>query len=620
MQPRGHDTNTTNFDDDDQRQLGHLRPPPDEFSLSPASTSPTRSPLSPTIPSSSSAASATNARDSDGHGSPILDDHDETQTASTRSVLGSARNGNDNDNDNDSTHNDNSDECDDTQEVLMPLKRSHSLSLVSQCRGPTRSISSNSVRSMSPDSESAPAFPRKAVSPLRSEADDGSSIVPFSTLMASPPTSTCAPTVETYGSGLDAALERRPFCTMWNNGLDFMTPSSTEKEALQEILISLLDPVKPYTEFAFLGEPLTVEHGATGLQVYNRAKNRYPNVIPYEQTRVKLHAYDAIGSDYINASYIKDMSGNKAYIATQGPLPCTFPDFWRMTWETASFLIIMLTKEFEHATVKVDRYWPTPQEKSHEYGFMTVTLIGEEMFSKNSVIHRTFQITNSQHPGEIRTIEHYQYSGWPDHSVPSTTRHIRKLIQNISQHTDDTSNPTKRVRLASLPSCSSQVPSLPKPTIVHCSAGVGRTGTFCAIHISIEKLYHYIESNCTSLINHSPSPLPPTGESGEDWDIHLMKTSINVLRNMDMCNTVRSLRQQRPGMVQQQDQYSFGYCALQDEMVELGLIPDHLVAKLGQSRQLKKLPKPPTHRKAFGHSSPFTAPKTHTPSFTLHCS
>ncbi|KAH3746098.1 protein-tyrosine phosphatase 1 [Pelomyxa schiedti] len=386
------------------------------------------------------------------------------------------------------------------------------------------------------------------------------------------------------------------------------------KRLLEEELMELCNPVRPKQEFRSIQEEYTnicLADFPVALRDCNLSKNRYEAVIPYDQTRVILREDGNEGSDYINASYIKgEVEGSdRAYIATQGPLETTFPDFWRMAWETSCELIVMLTKESEHKAVKVDRYWPDAQITSRVYGLITVSLI-EEDCTDNSIIHRVFQLAHSEHPGQHRVVEQYQYQGWPDQSVPETTQDIRQLICNISH----TSPITKKPRLSSSPPSSpSQLPKLPKPTIVHCSAGIGRTGTFCAIHISIEKLYHYIVSNCITLVQ-PPAECPPLQastittpssptSSEEDREIQLLTASIGVLKQIDMYNIVRHLREQRPGMVQREAQYSFCYCAVQDEMVELGLLPDHLVSKLYKSREESGLPLPPCGRKVFGQQS-----------------
>ena len=122
---------------------------------------------------------------------------------------------------------------------------------------------------------------------------------------------------------------------------------------------------------------------------YNKAKNRYANVIAYDHSRVILHPIDGIpGSDYINANYLDGYRKQNAYIATQGPLPNTFADFWRMIWETNSATIVMMTKLEERNRLKCDQYWPS--RGTEIYGSIQVTLTDFIELASYSI--RTFTI------------------------------------------------------------------------------------------------------------------------------------------------------------------------------------------------------------------------------------
>lgn len=134
------------------------------------------------------------------------------------------------------------------------------------------------------------------------------------------------------------------------------------------------------------GQSFTWEH--SNLE-YNKIKNRYANVVAYDHSRVVLSKMEAIpGSDYVNANYCDGYRRPKAYIATQGPLPETFADFWRMVWEENSATIVMLTRLEERMRIKCDLYWPT--RGSHTYGHIVVSLKDTQELAHYTV--RTFTL------------------------------------------------------------------------------------------------------------------------------------------------------------------------------------------------------------------------------------
>eukprot|EP01137_Pigoraptor_chileana_P024184 Opistho-2@91696 len=234
----------------------------------------------------------------------------------------------------------------------------------------------------------------------------------------------------------------------------------------------------------------------------NKNKNRYANVLPFDHTRVKLTPIPGVeGSDYINGNFVDGYNKRNAYIATQGPVPDTFDDFWRMMWEQRSSVIAMVTNEDEKGRIKCHRYWPEPG--SATYGFLEVTLVNQE--TPEDFIIRTFSMKNLKN-GETRTIHHLQFTGWPDHGVPSSTR---TLLRFISKSRD-------------------VQPKEAGPIVVHCSAGVGRTGTFIAADVLLQR----------------------------------MQTENLV----DVFNFVNQLRRQRMYMVQTEDQYIFVYSTLADAL------------------------------------------------------
>lgn len=228
----------------------------------------------------------------------------------------------------------------------------------------------------------------------------------------------------------------------------------------------------------------------------NRSRNRYINIFAYDHSRVMVTPNEANGnSDYINANYINGYGREKAYIAAQGPLPTTFNSFWQMVWEQGSDVIVMVTNETERGRMKCHRYWPDATET---YGEIEVSKDSETTLKYH--IERVFTLkhapsgkqVSSMHgngailprfPGALsmalrfnplsthhdpalrcwthaqRTVTHFQYTQWPDHGAPNTTKEMLEFRETVRAKTNFDKG----------------------PVITHCSAGVGRTGTFVAI-------------------------------------------------------------------------------------------------------------------------------------------
>nr|XP_042912035.1 receptor-type tyrosine-protein phosphatase T [Parasteatoda tepidariorum] len=186
----------------------------------------------------------------------------------------------------------------------------------------------------------------------------------------------------------------------------------------------------------------------------NLKKNRYNSldVLPFDETRVVLENLpNDPYSDYINANYVNGEHSEKEYVAAQGPLPNTIDDFWRMIWQLNSTKIVMLTNLVEHGERKVEKYWP---EETDKYGNITVTLISQHEFLKIHHVVRTFSV-EKEGENTTRIIRHFHYTGWPDLSVPVDRLSVVALIQQTRKY-----KPDNKV-----------------PIVLHCSAGVGRTGT-----------------------------------------------------------------------------------------------------------------------------------------------
>ncbi|KAM4712055.1 receptor-type tyrosine-protein phosphatase O isoform 3-T3 [Anableps anableps] len=210
---------------------------------------------------------------------------------------------------------------------------------------------------------------------------------------------------------------------------------------------------------------LDLSHDAADLPV-NRPKNRYTNILPYDFSRVKLISmHNDEGADYINANYIPGYRHSKEYIATQGPLPETRNDFWKMVLQQKSPIIVMLTQCNERRRVKCDHYWPFTDEPVM-YSDISVEMLSEE--GSPEWIIRKFRLGYAD---ETLDVLHLNYTSWPDHGVPTVN-----AIESILQFVHIVRQQANRTK---------------DPIIVHCSAGVGRTGTF----IALDRLMQHIREH-----------------------------------------------------------------------------------------------------------------------------
>uniref|UniRef100_A0A3B1IUI9 Receptor-type tyrosine-protein phosphatase F n=1 Tax=Astyanax mexicanus TaxID=7994 RepID=A0A3B1IUI9_ASTMX len=243
------------------------------------------------------------------------------------------------------------------------------------------------------------------------------------------------------------------------------------------------------------GQQFTWEH--SNLEV-NKPKNRYANVIAYDHSRVILTPVDGVpGSDYINANYVDGYRKQNAYIGTQGPLPETLSDFWRMVWEQRTNTIVMMTKLEEKSRVKCDQYWPS--RGTETYGMIQVSMLDTVELATYSV--RTFALYKNG-SSEKREVRQFQFMAWPDHGVPEYPTPILAFL--------------RRVKACNPPDAG--------PMVVHCSAGVGRTGCFIVIDAMLERMKHE--------------------------------------KSVDIYGHVTCMRAQRNYMVQTEDQYVFIHEAL----------------------------------------------------------
>ncbi|NXY11627.1 PTPRV phosphatase, partial [Pteruthius melanotis] len=197
----------------------------------------------------------------------------------------------------------------------------------------------------------------------------------------------------------------------------------------------------------------------------NVSKNRYPHVLPYDHSRVKLSQLgEDPHSDYINANFMPGYTSQQEFIATQGPLKKTIEDFWRLVWEQNVCNIIMLTVCMENGRVLCDHYWPSDSAPV-SYGQVRVHLLTQSSSEEWTV--REFKLWHEGLRAE-RFVSHLHYTAWPDHGIPESTTSImtfRELVRERIQSTKDAG-----------------------PTLVHCSAGVGRTGTFIALDRLLQQM------------------------------------------------------------------------------------------------------------------------------------
>ncbi|KAK9836209.1 hypothetical protein WJX84_005936 [Apatococcus fuscideae] len=312
----------------------------------------------------------------------------------------------------------------------------------------------------------------------------------------------------------------------------------------------------------------------------NAAKNRYVNVLPFDRNRICL-AGTATG-DYINASLITGdpaeseslalsqsmgsprkissassqasspsssshqvgsssqqssalglstptqrpnspptsppkTSPSRAYIATQGPLPTTTADFWQMVQEQGTAVIVMLTRHIEDASVpKCASYYPAKVGDSQTFGNFTVAVQAAEDYGTD--IRRRRLLLTDMRTGRQREVQHFHYHRWPDHGIPSSTIPIRRLAHILEQGIASAAAP-------------------PGPSAIHCSAGIGRTGTFLVVDMMLRRL----------------RGLDPK-------DVNGGRQAVNIKR------IVAALRKERAGMVQSLAQYLFCYRAIKEEL------------------------------------------------------
>lgn len=294
------------------------------------------------------------------------------------------------------------------------------------------------------------------------------------------------------------------------------------------------------------------------LKEINENRSRYMNIFPYDYNRVKLLNESKVSetetSDFINASIITNPYTEKAsYIATQGPMKETCSDFWQMVWEQNVYLIVMVAREMENNVIKCAIYWPTEKDTIYEIDFpnernnntvkVNIELVLKDISRPTeNIIKRTIELkeveinrmTNEHKIIKTREVIHLQFIAWPDHDEPYSISSFIDLIKLSKEIKNGVKNSDKYNDL--------EKNSL---IVVHCSAGVGRTGTFITLDVLFDFYYDLFQRN--------------NGFSFKD------KALINSFDKIQEC--IVHLRKQRVLMVQSLQQLAFCYKALAYELI-----------------------------------------------------
>lgn len=290
------------------------------------------------------------------------------------------------------------------------------------------------------------------------------------------------------------------------NGTQITKGNISARTELLKRISSATDKTGFAEEFDKLEQicPLEAENGSRdmGADISNKGKNRYRNILPFDRTRVKItpDPKDPKSTDYINANFVQ-LPGSTPYIACQGPLPQTAAAFWQMIVENGVRVIVMTTKLIERGKHKCCHYWPTIG-LTYVSGNIRVKCMLDQDLETYTV--RNFVLS---HGKKKWNVYQFHYTSWPDHGVPDNPGTVLKFLADCRaarKHDGDMS----------------------VPVVVHCSAGIGRTGTFIAID-------HIINNESDSV---------------------------------DVFNTVLGMRQMRSGMVQTDEQYQFIYEASEEYM------------------------------------------------------
>lgn len=292
----------------------------------------------------------------------------------------------------------------------------------------------------------------------------------------------------------------------------FLSIEKSEQRRMQQALNSKVSYGTPGSETPNKVQVAGIEKGS---------KNRYNNIFPYDHSRVRLQGVRNGDCDYINANHVTTEYSNRHYIATQAPIPATFSDFWRVVWEQDVRIIVMLTAESEGGQVKSHPYWnpgeygplklkkltersvsleprpsmpksPATSRPSLDARRSTTNALPKDAKAENvrsptaeppCVVVRSFALTHSNKPFEpMREITQLHYSQWPDFGAPASPTALLNLVEQVNHYVRGSMSPKSTMG----PEESARKDE--RPIIVHCSAGCGRTGTFCTIDSVIDML------------------------------------------------------------------------------------------------------------------------------------
>ncbi|XP_052788639.1 tyrosine-protein phosphatase 10D-like [Mya arenaria] len=258
----------------------------------------------------------------------------------------------------------------------------------------------------------------------------------------------------------------------------------------------------------------------------NRAKNRYINIIPYDHSRVKLTTNgEDDKNDFINGNYLPGYLSPREYIGCQGPLPATIDDHWRMIWEQNVTIIVMLTLCKEGKKIKCEQYWPDEVGDPKQYGEVVV-----EMTSYSNIKTYDFRVFKIRNGSQTRTIKHFHFLTWQDFQANVKHDTILNFIRDVRHQI--------------------QPPDKAGPMIVHCSAGVGRTGTYLAIDYFMQ----FIDEH--------------------DFDVEI-----------DIFDFVLRMRDNRIFMVQTEEQYVFIHDCVKEMLDSKRLAENNLYENTGGNQE-----------------------------------